>query len=85
MMYIKCKFSDSFSYSTEMLLLILKEIGWGECPLQDIYDRVAIGGHIPCTRCPQTCHTWKLGMGLYDVQLGSDFNMLETLHVKVNH
>ena len=40
-----------------------------------IYDRVA------CTRRPQTCNLW---MCLCDVQQGSDFNMLETLHEQVN-
>ena len=43
------------------------------------YDWVAACGHIPCTRRPQTCHLWKLAQSLHDVQLGSDFNMWETL------
>ena len=30
-------------------------------------------------RRPQTCHLWKLALGLCDVQLGSDSKMLETL------
>ena len=48
------------------------------------HDRVAIGRHIPCTRHPQTCHLWKLALDLYDVQLDSDCNMLETMHKIVN-
>ena len=45
---------------------------------------VAIGRHILCTWRPQTCHLWKLTLCLYDVQLSSDFDMLETLHEQVN-
>ena len=32
----------------------------------------------------QTCHLWKLALGLYDVQLSLDFNMSETLTQRVN-
>ena len=35
-------------------------------------------------RHPQTYHLWKLAQSLYDVQLDSDFNMLETLTHRVN-
>ena len=48
------------------------------------YDWVAAWGHFPCTRPHQTCHLWKLALGLCDVQLGSDFNMSETLIQRVN-
>ena len=40
----------------------------------DVYDWVAASGHFPCWRRPQTCHLWKLALGLYDVQMCSDFN-----------
>ena len=40
-----------------------------------------IYGRVACTRRPQTCNLW---MCLCDVQQGSDFNMLETLHEQVN-
>ena len=43
------------------------------------YDWVAAWGHFPCWRPHQTCHLWKLALGLCDVQLSSDFNMSETL------
>ena len=42
-------------------------------------DWVAAWGHFPCWRPHQTCHLWKLALGLCDVQLSSDFNMSETL------
>ena len=37
-----------------------------------------------CWRRHQTRHLWKLALGLYDVQLGSDFYMFETLTHRVN-
>ena len=37
--------------------------------------------YIPCWRPLWTCHLWKLAQSIYDVQLSSDFNMLETLRL----
>ena len=48
------------------------------------YDLVAAWGHFPCWRRPQTCHLQRLAQSLCDVQLSSDFNMLETLTHRVN-
>ena len=40
----------------------------------NVYDWDAAWGNFPCTRPHQTCHLWKLALGLCDVQLGWDFN-----------
>ena len=48
------------------------------------YDWVAAWGHFPCWRRPQTWCLWRYAQSSYDVQLGSDFNMLETLTHTVN-
>ena len=40
--------------------------------------------HVGGWRPHQTCHLWKLALGLCDAQLDSDFNMVETLTQTVN-
>ena len=51
----------------------------------ETYDWVAAWGHFPCWRRPQTCHLWKLALGLYDVQMCSDFDRWETLAHRVGN
>ena len=41
---------------------------WGAFP---VYDMVAIGGNIPCTRRPQACHLWKHAYALHSYYSGT--------------
>ena len=85
------KWLDNFDLSHIFWGLIKNLYLWNEHLFQpsknhrhSTYDWVAAWGHFPCTRPHQTCHLWKLALGLCDVQLGWDFNMWETLTQRVN-
>ena len=51
----------------------------------DLFECSLFVWDFPCWRRPQTCHLWKLALGLYELQMSSDFNRWETLAHRVGN
>ena len=49
---------------------------------QNIYERVAVGRKYPCTRRPRICLLWYLLQSLFHVEIGSNFNLGQSLYVQ---
>ena len=64
---------------------VSEELDTGHVVPVAAYDWVAAWGHFQWWRRPQTCHLWKLALGLYDVQMCSDFDRWETLAHRVGN
>ena len=46
-----------------------------------VYERVAVGRKYPCRRPLWICLLWKVVQSLFHVQLGSNWNLMQSLYV----